>query len=185
MTGQGSFKLNPATGVVDKAYEPVIKANRKVCGDPTATGADTYSGSNPLDFAWDDANKRLVECDGGLFDAVRSFNPRTGGIYWGRRLDGDAQTCTTVGKYTFVGFHRSSSNVNRFTYDYGNMGLIIGSKTGIQKVWQPSPDFTGGGANRDGRNNGIIASVVADNKLFVGGAFTAPKSKLAAFQITE
>lgn len=181
--GKGTFKLSSSTGKVDKKFKPVNQSNRKVCGDKSATGSDLYSGANALDFAWDGFNKRLVECDGGIYNAVRSLNPKTGKKYWQHRLDGDAQTCTTSGKYLFVGIHRSGANVNRYTYNYGAMALVIGSHSGKQKIWQPNPEFGGGGANRDSRNNGVIASLVVDGMLIVGGAFTSPANKLAAFAV--
>ena len=181
---KGAFKLNPKTGKVDKKFKPSIPANKKNC----SSGKNGYSGSIPLDFAWDAANKRLVECDGGIKNCVRSLNPKTGKQHWAHRMDGDAQTCTIVAKkYLFVGFHRSSVNVGRYKYNYGDMGMILDAKSGKQNVWQPKPDFSGGGANNDGRNNGIIASVTVGNKLIVGGAFQgvadSGRKKLAAFAI--
>lgn len=194
VTSKGAFKLSPSSGKVDTRFKPSIPANKKNCG----AGKDAYSGSIPLDFAWDAINKRLIECDGGIKNYVRSLNPTTGKEYEYHRMDGDGQTCTVMGKYLFVGFHRSAGNVNKFTYNYGQMGMILGAKSLDQKVWQPNPDFSGGGANNDGRNNGIIASVYVpddgdddpndgDGMLVVGGAFQdvggGGRKKLAAFRV--
>lgn len=181
VTSKGSFKLDPKTGKVDKKFKPSIPANKVTCG----SGKDGYSGSIPLDFAWDSANKRLIECDGGIKNYVRSLNPRTGKRYWAHRMDGDAQVCTIVaGKYLFVGFHRGGPNTDRYRYNYGDAGMMLGAKSGVQKKWQPKPDFAHSGANRDHRNNGIIDAVVVGKMLIVGGGFhLGSKPNLIAFRI--
>lgn len=181
VTSKGSFKLDPKTGKVDKKFKPSIPANKVNCD----SGKDGYSGSIPLDFAWDSANKRLIECDGGIKNYVRSLSPKTGKRYWAHRMDGDAQVCTIVAKkYLFVGFHRGGPNTNRYRYNYGDAGMILGAKSGVQKVWQPKPDFSHLGANRDHRNNGIIDAVVVGDKLFVGGGATlGNKSRLFVFTV--
>lgn len=172
-TSRGAVKLDSATGNIDTRFRPVLPPNAKRCSDPTATASDKDSGANPLCFAWDPIHRRLIESDGGRVNAVRSLNPITGKKYWKHQLDGDGQTVSVIGHQVFVGHHRSGKRIVRYGNNNGAMGGLYDTGTGQQRIWQPSPDFTGMGNNADHRNNGIIASVTLRSMEVLGGAFTA------------
>lgn len=171
-TSRGAVKLNSDTGRVDTRFRPALPANAKRCNDPTATPSDRDGGANPLCFAWDPVHGRLIEGDGGRVNVVRSLNPITGARYWKHQLDGDAQTVSIIGDQVFVGHHRSGRRLTHYGNNNGAMGSLYDTRTGQQRIWQPSPDFSGSGNNADQRNNGIIASVNLGRVEVLGGAFT-------------
>lgn len=186
--GHGLAKLRAKNGKPVASFKPNIAKNKKNCNQPTNTPKDHYSGANPLSLAWDKKNKRLVSCDGGIANRVRAVNPKTGANKWVRAIDGDGQICTVVTpERLFVGFHRSGSRVENYTNNHGSMAMFVNLKNGKQTIWQPTPDFAGGGPNRDGRNNGVIGAVKVGKKLYVTGAFTSvgdvEAHKLAVFAI--
>jgi hypothetical protein len=175
----GAVKVNATTGKVNTQFRPRIANNPKRCTDPTATTAEIDGGANPISFAWDARENRLVEGDGGLINRIRSLNPTTGRSYWAHVCDGDAQTVTLVGPEVFVGFHRSLKRQLAPHAINGAMGAMLDARTGQQRIWQPTPDFTGQGDNDslgnslDHRNNGIITSLNTGTMLIMGGAFTS------------
>jgi hypothetical protein len=144
-----------------------------------------WSGANPLSLAYDSNRGRVVACEGGTQNKVRSVSISTGDQMWIRSIDGDGQTCVFVRGYIFVGFHRNQP----LHHNYGAMGAVLNGWTGAQAIWQPSPDFVGAGDNDDKRNNGIIGATYdkALDKLWVTGGFNSvddlSRPKMAGFTV--
>jgi len=171
-TSRGAVKLSSKTGKLDTKFKPVIQKNKRQCTDPKASGTDVYSGANPMSFAWDSVHKQLIEGDGGIVNMLRAINPTTGHQNWKHGMDGDVQAVAVIGNQVAAGHHRSGPRVTHYVRNNGAMLGLYDGKTGQQRVWQPKPDFTGGGNNADGRNNGVIALKYTAGRLYVGGAFT-------------
>jgi hypothetical protein len=169
----GLVKLKQGTGRPVKAFNAKLRRT---------TTSSKFNGEIPLDMAWDGVHNRLILCIGGAFqNQVRSHNPRTGKSIWVHLLGGDGQTCTVVRNQVFVGHHRASSNEGKFNFNTYEGFFWLND--GVQAHFAINPDFSGGGRNRDGRNNGIITSFVLGRLLCVGGAFTGPLKKFACFDL--
>ncbi|WP_109505957.1 hypothetical protein [Nocardioides speluncae] len=186
---RGLAKLKASTGAPTGLQPQGSKANRASCRtpydpkDPTAR----YSGANPLALAHDRERGRIVACEGGISNRVRSVGMWSGRNVWVRLIDGDGQVCVIVGRMVFVGFHRANPLAR--THNWGAMGAFLHAGSGLQAAWQPDPDFTGYGPGRDGRNRGIIGAVYVPvlRRLYVTGSFDQVDGlltpKLAAFAV--
>jgi len=176
---RGLAVLDSATGV-PLSNQPTGSLSNNVRCD--------WSGANPLSLAYSAQRDALFVCEGGGLNRVRSVDAATGQNVWLRESAGDGQACVDVQGFAFVGFHRSGSNVDQsITSNWGAMGMILNGEDGTQAIWQPDPDFAGAGANKDGRNNGIIGAVYFGNRLYVVGGFKRvdgqEKLGIAAFAV--
>ena len=174
----GAVSSDDTTGVLRKTFDPVITRNKAVCTDKTAIPHDKYTGSVPLSLTRDTKFNRVIIGMGGVGNRLGEANPTNGGWAWSRPMDGDIQTVSEYRGFVFAGHHRSGPNVGNYHFEDDEIGGFFAESNGAQAPWNPK--WIGGGANRDHRNDGVIASVVIGDRLCAAGGFTIPIGSIKA-----